>query len=128
MPLYLDASAFLKLLVEEPESEALEAYVRGSDLFTSVVTPIEVERTLRRRSLAGDLTLADLFDGVDFRALDEALAGRASALEPRTLGAMDAIHLASAIDLRTELDGFVTYDVRLAEAARAHRLPVVAPS
>ena len=128
MPLYLDATAFIKLVVDEPESDALEAYVRGTDLFTSVITPTEVERALRRRSLESRVSLVGLFEGVDLRALDEVLVQRAGALEPRSLGVTDAIHLASAIDLRTELDGFVTYDVRLAEAARAQRLPVVAPA
>jgi hypothetical protein len=30
--------------------------------------------------------------------------------------------------LRSQLDAFVTYDTRLAEAARAYRLPVVSPA
>ena len=49
-------------------------------------------------------------------------------LDPATLRSLDAIHLACAVELGDELDGFVTYDDRLATAARALAMPVVAPS
>ena len=41
---------------------------------------------------------------------------------------LDAIHLATAMAMGPELDAFVTYDDRLAEAARAIGLPVVRPA
>ena len=46
----------------------------------------------------------------------------------RDRGGSDAIHLASAIAVSSEIDAFVTYDDRLAEAARAVGLPVVRPA
>jgi hypothetical protein len=45
-------------------------------------------------------------------------------MELRTL---DALHVASAIDVRKELHAFVTYDDRQAVAARRHGLRVIAP-
>ena len=124
----MDSSALLKLLVDEPESDALEAYTRGTALITSVITLIEVDRSVRRNNRAGGISLGDFFDGVELRGLDDAVVARAGSLEPPGLGTIAAIHLASALDLRAELDGFVTYDSRLADAARALRLTVVSPA
>ena len=51
-------------------------------------------------------------------------AGR---LEPSVLRTLDAVHLAAALDLGDELEGFVTYDERLAAAAESHGVFVVSP-
>ena len=127
MPFYVDSSAFVKLLVREAESDALKAYLAGTSLLTSVITPIEVGRSVRRRGLDDQVGERELFLGVEIRDIDVAVSERAASLQPVILRALDAIHLASALDLRTELDAFVTYDNRIAEGARALRLPVVAP-
>lgn len=81
-----------------------------------------------RRAGVGDAPVADAFLGVEVIELDAALAGRAATLEPRSLRSLDAIHLASALTVFDELDAFVTYDGRLAEAAHSHGLNVVAPA
>ena len=128
MPLYVDSSALVKLLVSERESNALKAYFVATSLVTSVITPIEVGRLLRRRGFEDEVAQREFFDGVEIRELDDGVAERAASLQPIALRTLDAIHLASAIDLRAELDGFVTYDAQLAEAARALRLPVVSPA
>ena len=60
--------------------------------------------------------------------LDRAIAGVAATVGPPALRTLDAIHLATAIALLPDLDAFVTYDDRLAEAARAIGLPVVRPA
>jgi predicted nucleic acid-binding protein len=46
---------------------------------------------------------------------------------PAALRTLDAIHLATALELGP-IDAFVTYDDRLAEAARGIGLPVVRPA
>jgi len=127
MPLYVDSSAFVKLLVREAESDALRAYLASTRLLTSAITRIEVERSVRRNESHREISVGDFFDGVEIRLLDDSVVAQASTLEP-ALGVVDAIHLASALDLRAELEGFVTYHARLADAARAHRLPVVSPA
>ena len=45
----------------------------------------------------------------------------------RQLRTVDAIHLATALLIKDELEAVITYDARLAEAARAHDLAVVTP-
>jgi uncharacterized protein len=52
-------------------------------------------------------------------------AGR---LEPAALRTLDAVHIAAALDLGDDLVGMVTYDDRLAEAARSNGVPVVSPT
>jgi uncharacterized protein len=60
--------------------------------------------------------------------LTAAIAHRAAGLQPARLRTLDAIHLASAVTLSDEIEAFVTYDARLADAARAVGLRVAAPN
>ncbi len=53
---------------------------------------------------------------------------RAARLEPASLRTLDAIHLATALTLGTDLAGLVTYDGKLAEAAVSEGFDVLAPS
>ena len=52
---------------------------------------------------------------------------RAAELEPELLRSLDALHLAAALELGDDLEGIVTYDDRLAEAAHRYGIPVIAP-
>jgi predicted nucleic acid-binding protein len=45
-----------------------------------------------------------------------------------TLRSLDALHLASALEVRDELDGLVTYDDRMAVSGRELGLVVLAPT
>jgi predicted nucleic acid-binding protein len=60
--------------------------------------------------------------------LDEPLLDRAGSLAPPELRWLDALHLAAALTLASDLGVVVTYDIRMAEAARQQGLPVSAPS
>jgi predicted nucleic acid-binding protein len=128
--LYLDASALVKLVVEEPESGALaELLGEGAPAVASIVVAAEVPRALRRAGVPEVLGRAgDVLARVDLLALDGDVARVAAGLEPPELRALDAIHLASALSVADELDAFVCYDHRLAGAADASGLPVVAPA
>jgi predicted nucleic acid-binding protein len=52
----------------------------------------------------------------------------AQTVEPATVGSLDAIHLATALRIRSQLTSFVTYDKRLADAAQAAGLTVDMPA
>jgi predicted nucleic acid-binding protein len=52
----------------------------------------------------------------------------AATVTPRALGTLDAIHLVTGMAVKDEIEAFVTYDSRLAAAARAAGLQVIAPS
>jgi predicted nucleic acid-binding protein len=56
------------------------------------------------------------------------LSARLADLDPELLRSLDALHLAAALELGDELDGIVTYDDRLATAARHHGVAVLAPA
>ncbi len=47
---------------------------------------------------------------------------------PLLLRSLDAIHLAAALELGDELDGIVTYDERLSDAAALLGVAVISPS
>jgi uncharacterized protein len=88
-----------------------------------------------RRAAAHDPDLAperliaqaeEVLDAVALLPVDRALLAAAGALGEPTLRALDAIHLASAIDV-SPLDAFVSYDERQSAAARLAGLRTVAP-
>ncbi len=58
----------------------------------------------------------------------ESIRMRAAQLDPESLRSLDAIHLATALEVGDELDGVITYDERLAAAAVASGLTVLAPA
>jgi len=125
---YLDASAILKLTVEEHESLALIDYLGERELAisTSVIAEVEVIRSLQRlRASRADQD--DAMRGIYLLNLDADVRQEALRLKPHGLRALDAIHLATALSIgRRELE-FVTYDDRQAETARQAGLKVVQP-
>jgi predicted nucleic acid-binding protein len=125
---YVDASALVKLVVEEPGSDAmLRWYVESERIVTSRVGVVETSRATRRRQLEPQ-RLRQVIASIAVIEFDAVIGDRAAALPPSTMKTLDAIHVATALELGSTLDAFVTYDERLAEAARAAGLPVVAPA
>lgn len=131
---YVDASALVKLVREEPESSALRAYLEGADLLSSELVLAEVPRAVHRAAahdpeLPVDLLLervGELLDAVALRPLDRALLAGAGAIAEPSLRALDAIHVASAVGLEP-IEAFVTYDERQAAAARLAGLRTMTP-
>jgi predicted nucleic acid-binding protein len=126
---YLDTSAFLKLVVAEAESVALRGFVQRWPLRVSTaLLRSEAVRALRRSGY--DARVGDalrLLRTMRLIRLDEPLLDRAAELEPRELRSLDAVHLAAALAVGSELGALVTYDQRLAEAARGRGFAVHAP-
>lgn len=56
------------------------------------------------------------------------IRARAALLEPAAVRSLDALHLATAIEVGDALDAVITYDARMAAAARSHGLAVTAPA
>ncbi|MFL5816475.1 MAG: PIN domain-containing protein [Conexibacter sp.] len=131
---YLDASALVKLVREELESSALRAYLDEADLVSSELVLTEIPRAIRRATandpeLPAELLVertAELLDAVALLPLDRALLAAAGALAEPALRALDAIHVAAAIDL-SPIDAFVGYDERQSAAARLAGLRTAAP-
>jgi predicted nucleic acid-binding protein len=123
--LYLDASAIVKLIIQEEEWAALLRVVRGQVLFSSRITVVEVGKAVARSRPGADMRTA--LSRISFVELDADLAQIAGVTGGNALRALDAIHVASALRLGPELDSFVTYDERQAEAARSAGLEVMSP-
>jgi predicted nucleic acid-binding protein len=133
--LYADASALVKLVRDEAESVALRAYLGDADLVSSELVLTEIPRAVRRAAtlepnLPLDLLLeraGAVIEALALRPLDRALLAGAGALAEPALRALDAIHVASAVQL-DPIDAFVTYDERQAAAARLAGLRTMAPA
>jgi predicted nucleic acid-binding protein len=131
---YADASALVKLVRDEAESGALRTYLADADLVSSELVLTEIPRAVRRAAavdpeLPLDLLLdrtGELIDAVALRPLDRALLAGAGSLAEPALRALDAIHVATAVDL-DPIDAFITYDERQAAAARLAGLRTTAP-
>ncbi|TMA79029.1 MAG: type II toxin-antitoxin system VapC family toxin [Deltaproteobacteria bacterium] len=134
--LYLDTSALVKLYVDEPGRERVEAAVRNAERIATVrVTYAEARAAFARQRRERAITARDLRTLV--RALDEDWASLAvvevteasvraagDLAERHALRAYDALQLAAAVQLHAEgaTVAFCSFDVRLSRAARRQRL------
>lgn len=126
----------MKLVLQEPGARELRAWLGSRpDHCSSVLGTIELRRAVRRsieRTGLADVGIAvsqqveDVLADVAVLTLDDAIAGRAASLDPPPLRTLDAVHLATALSV-APLEGFITYDDRLAQAANAAGLSVFAP-
>ena len=129
---YLDTSAFMKLVVEEPESAALLEWVAERDE-ADVIASCDLLRTEARRGARRDpdheafARVVAQLETVTLFPIGSAGFDDAGIVEPPTLRALDAIHLVAAQSLVPDLRGIVTYDRRLADAASRHGIEVVSP-
>ena len=125
--LYVDSSALVKLVVAEPESEHLVAYLGEPPprLLTSEIALVEVTRAVR----VADDELVDeasrVLAACEFVEVRASLLRTAASLASERVRALDAVHLASV--LRVEPDEVIVYDRRLAEAAAEAGFAVVSP-
>jgi hypothetical protein len=132
MTLYVDASALVKRYVAESDSEAAEAMLLEDPAWvTGNHTFVEVVLTLSRSLADADIGPAlDSFES-DWRrtlvvGLDDGVCRRAAEIG-RVTGArsLDALHLASAERAGGRSLPILTFDLRLAEAARTLGFTVI---
>lgn len=126
---YLDASALVKLVLDEPQSEALRQALRAwPRRATSRLAVVEVIRAVRRADARLEPRAARALSGVSLVVPSDHVLRVAARLDPPGVRTLDSIHVASALRLRRALVAFVSYDGRLAAAAATVGLPVVSPS
>jgi hypothetical protein len=127
---YLDTSAFVKLVIPEPETAALVAQLTTmARLVASEILEVEALRATRRASGEDGAAAARAqLTGVRLLPLTDQIRKRASELEPVTLRSLDAIHIATALDLGERLARLYAYDARMAAAASGAGLCVCAPA
>ncbi len=132
--IYIDSSALAKLYVPEPESDVLEAFLRGRrDLMISELAITEVLSAVARRRREGMLTVNQAFeirdailadaDSGSFHRLDLSPVVHREAerllfqLESVALRTLDALHVAVA--LLGSATHVLTFDARM-RAASVH--------
>ena len=127
---YLDASAAAKLVLAEDDSEAMKEWFETTDavVFSSDLLRVELLRTIHRHAPAQLSQGRAVLESITLIALSRNVYEAAEALDPPVLRSLDALHLASAIDVGgDELKAIITYDLRMIEAARSLGIEIVAP-
>jgi uncharacterized protein len=125
---YLDSSAIVKLAVREPESDALRRHLRRRRPWVS--SSLARTEVLRALLPAGDAALAagrGVLARCDLVRVNDRVLNLAGTMQPAELRSLDAIHLATAERLGSDVSELVIYDERLAEAARQRGYRVSSP-
>lgn len=127
--LYLDSSAFVKVVVEGAESSALRAFLAAGAArrVSSALLRTEALRAVRHLGPDAFATAREGLRRVDLVGIDDRILDAAGILEPRVLRTLDAIHLATALALGDDLDAIVTYDERMLASAKLMGLTTAAP-
>jgi predicted nucleic acid-binding protein len=125
---FFDSSAFVKRYIEETGSQDVEAlYMTATELAVSVVCIPEVISALNRRVRERDLSrrqyetakdnmFEDARDAEIVNLTPEVITTCTAILDASPAGAMDALHVACAVQWGAEL--FVSSDQRQVSAAK----------
>jgi predicted nucleic acid-binding protein len=126
--IYLDTSALLKLIFPEEGSAAVTKVLSEDvDMVSSELLLVEARRGTARRAPGRRPRLDLLLGRVELIQLSGALLESASRLPDPMLRTLDAIHVATALSVRSDVTTLLSYDQRLLDAAAAHGLPTAAP-
>jgi uncharacterized protein len=129
--IYLDSAAVVKLVHAEPDSQALRDWLderAETGWVSSVLVEIESFRALARYAPEAVLRLHPVLDLIDLIDLSPRIRILAQTVQPVTVRSLDAIHLGTALHIRSSISSFVTYDTRLLDAASAAGLAAEAPA
>src|SRR3954451_19222919 len=129
--IYLDSAAVVKLVHAESESQALRGWLderADTGWISSTLVEVELFRALARHAPEAVARLHPVLDLIDLVDLDPSIRILAQTLRPVTVRSLDAIHLGTALRIRSRLTSFVTYDKRLADAATGAGLTVDMPA
>ncbi len=125
---YLDASAVVKLFKRERETAALEAALIAIPTWVSTeLVAVEARCAARRVDATLLADVEAVLSNVDLRAATPPIRQRAGMAFGRPLRALDAIHAATALNLRDDLEAVFAYDADLADALEAEGVKVLAP-
>ncbi len=143
---FIEATAFAKLFVREPGTDALirlmEA-VEDNRKLISASTPLEVYAAVRRRQRGGDISAEDAASALDVLRMEAArtvqeplnpavLEAARQLLDRTELRWPDTLQLAAALVARDLFQGteiiFVSSSAQLLEAAKAEGLHTLDPA
>jgi predicted nucleic acid-binding protein len=126
---YLDSSALVKLVIDEPESAALRRHLRRRrPLVSSALARTEVLRALLLEGEEGIARGRAVLGRIDLVRINDRVLNPAGVLLPPDLRSLDAIHLVTAQQLGADLSQIVTYDDKMLEAAKLLGLKTATPA
>ncbi len=132
MKVYLDTSALVKLVQREPESAALRRWLRRARAdvrVTSALARTELVRPVLPGGPAAVGHARRLLGRLYIVSVDRDVLDRAGTLDAGVpLRSLDAIHLATAQAVGTDIRAVLTYDRRMAAASTGLALPVATPA
>lgn len=121
----------MKLVRAERETPALADFMLGREsVYASWALSMELVRATRRGTGDDDAAVIEahaLLARTTLVEIDHRIMQAAARIEPLTVRTLDAIHLATALELGDEIEAMVVYDRRLAAGARRHGIEAVAP-
>lgn len=124
---YIDSSAIIKLIKFEKESAALVASLPRK-ILSSNLARIEVLRSIIVFSIELLETAYAVLAEIEMLAIDNAVLAATENLPPFiTLRTLDSIHLASALTIKNEVEGIITYDKEMIKAATKLGFKVLSP-
>ena len=129
MAYYIDTSALAKLVTTEPETKALQRWFASAERnpVSCDLARAELLRAVRRVAPEHVVRAREVLESVTLIEVTTAVFEHAGILDPTISRTLDAIHVAAALIIGDDLEGMVTYDERLAQAANANGIAVIAP-
>ena len=126
---YLDTSAFVKAPLGERDARALAAAADEWGMrASSAILRVEAIRAAARVGSPAVEAVDAALRRVVLVPVDDEVIDIASHVADPGVRSLDAIHLATALSLGDDLGVLLTYDARMARAARSLGLPVASPS
>jgi predicted nucleic acid-binding protein len=126
---YLDTSAAVKILKDEPDSDAVKRYLNGlaaneDSISSSTLLETELRRAAVRQGVS-QTTVTAILDRLDIVDLSRSMFREAGVLAEPSLRSLDALHLVAA--LRVGADVLISYDQRQIEAAQSMGIRTLSP-
>lgn len=121
--IYLDTSAAAKALIEEDGSDAVrQAFADDVPFVSSRLLAVELHAVADRRSVSAEAA-QELLDRVALVSLADDTLTRAVDMHSGLRTLLDALHLATAIEIGDALSSILTFDVEFATAATRFGIP-----
>jgi len=128
-PIYVDTSALVKLVIDEPESESLAAQLveSGLTLTSSELAEVELLRAVARSGPDRIREANGLLRRTLLLPMTREIRKRAASIKPVSVRSLDAVHLATAIEIQADLHSLLSYDAGLLAAAQGAGIAVSSP-
>ncbi len=127
--IYIETSALLKLIWPEQGSDGVVAMLQDrTDLVSSALLAVEARRGTARNDPVNLPRVDVLLSRFRLVGISDAVVESAGRLPDPMLRSRDAIHLATALLIREDVEVLLSYDDRLLAAASAHGIHTASPS